>query len=60
MKMLKRLFQSFRLRRAARQSADFQPVCIDPDEFNRLLCSGRKEDLRILAKRLSQPLRAHA
>jgi len=43
----------------ARNSADFAPA-VDPDEFSRLLCSGRSEDLRILAKRLSQRSRAHA
>ncbi|WGS21025.1 MULTISPECIES: hypothetical protein [unclassified Bradyrhizobium] len=60
MKMLKRLFGLTWLRRVARKSADFPPASIDPDEFTRLLCSGRTEDLRILARKLSQPSRAHA
>ncbi|MEN3349844.1 MAG: hypothetical protein V7632_3479 [Bradyrhizobium sp.] len=59
MKMLKRLFQLAWLRRVARKPADV-PLSIDPDEFSRLLCSGRKEDLRVLAKRLSQRSRQHA
>jgi hypothetical protein len=60
MKMLKRLFQLAWLRRVARKPADVPPLSIDPDEFSRLLCSGRKEDLRVLAKRLSQRSRQHA
>ncbi|KWV54892.1 hypothetical protein AS156_06295 [Bradyrhizobium macuxiense] len=60
MQMLKRLFRSIWLRRVASKSADFPPASIDPDEFSRLLCSGRVEDLRILAKKLSQRSRAHA
>jgi hypothetical protein len=60
MKMLKRLFRLIWLRRVARNPADFPPACIDSDEFTRLLCSRRTEDLRILAKRLSQRSRAHA
>ncbi|MHC2434000.1 hypothetical protein [Bradyrhizobium sp. USDA 4451] len=60
MKMLKRLFRLTWLRRDPRSSADVPPACIDSDEFTRLLCSGRAEDLRILAKRLSQRSRAHA
>ncbi|MCC8984386.1 MULTISPECIES: hypothetical protein [Bradyrhizobium] len=60
MKMLKRLFRLTWLRRDARSSADVPPASIDPDEFSRLLCSGRREDLRTLAKRLSQRSRAHA
>ncbi|QPF85181.1 hypothetical protein IC762_02260 [Bradyrhizobium genosp. L] len=60
MKMLKRLFQSIRLRRVARKSADFLHASIDPDEFSRLLCSGRREDLRILARKLSLRARTHA
>lgn len=60
MKMLKRLFQSIRLRHAARKSAAASLASIDPDEFSRLLCSGRREDLRILARKLSLPSRAHA
>ena len=53
MKMLKRLFRLTWLRRVPRNSADLPPDGIDPDEFSRLLCSGRREDLRILARRLS-------
>ncbi|MBR0796470.1 hypothetical protein JQ615_13830 [Bradyrhizobium jicamae] len=60
MKMLKRLFGLSWLRRVAPKPADASPASIDPDEFTRLLCSGRKEDLRTLAKRLSQRTRAHA
>ncbi len=60
MKMLKRLFRLTWLRHVPRNSADFPPDGIDPDEFSRLLCSGRREDLRILAKRLSVQTRAHA
>ncbi|MBR0695537.1 hypothetical protein [Bradyrhizobium lablabi] len=60
MKMLKRLFQLIWLRRVAPKPADFPPASIDPDEFTRLLCSGRSEDLRILAERLSQRPKAHA
>jgi hypothetical protein len=48
------------LRHVARKSADVSPASIDPDEFSRLLCSGRKEDLRILAKKLSLRSKAHA
>ena len=59
MKMLKRLFRLTWLRRIARSSADFPPASIDPDEFARLLCSGRSQDLKILATRLSQRTRAH-
>ncbi|WGR99727.1 hypothetical protein MTX26_02290 [Bradyrhizobium sp. ISRA443] len=60
MKMLKRLFGLTWLRRVARKSADLPPASIDPDEFTRLLCSGRTKDLRILARKLSQRSRAHA
>jgi len=60
MKMLKRLFGLIWLRHIARESAALPPASIDPDEFTRLLCSGRTEDLRILARKLSQRSRAHA
>jgi hypothetical protein len=60
MKMLKRLFRLTWLRHIARKPADLPPASIDPDEFTRLLCSGRAEDLRILAKRLSLRSKAHA
>jgi hypothetical protein len=59
MKMLKRLFRSFWLRRGARQLQAFPQPSLDPDEFTRLLCSGRAEDLKVLAKKLSRP-KAHA
>ena len=60
MKMLKRLFQFSRTRREARGKPQQQPQttpqlysAIDNDEFARLLASGRLEDLKILAERLS-------
>jgi hypothetical protein len=59
MKMLKRLFRSFWLRRRERQLPAFPEPSLDPNEFTRLLCSGRTEDLKILAKKLSR-LRVHA
>ena len=57
MKMLKRLFQ-FWGRPPARPAQQFPQPSIDPNEFSRLLCSGRVEDLRILAQKLSA--RPHA
>jgi len=60
MKMLKRLFRPFWLRRSSRQSSDPPQPALDPNEFTRLLCSGRVEDLKILAKMLSRQPRAHA
>ena len=61
MKMLKRLFRWTWLHRAMRKSdATFPPTNIDSDEFTRLLCSGRREDLQMLARKLSQRSRAHA
>jgi hypothetical protein len=60
MKMLKRLFRLSWLRREARHSPVFPQPVIDAEEFARLLGSGRVEDLRLLAKKLSQQTRAHA
>ena len=64
MKMLKRLFRfslplSWR-RPERRNSASYPPLLIDPDEFARLIGSGRVEDLRILARKLSAQPKAHA
>jgi len=60
MKMLKRLFQFSRARLEIRGKPQQQPQgapqlysAIDNDEFARLLASGRLEDLKILAQRLS-------
>jgi hypothetical protein len=55
--MLKRLFRLSWLRRSSRQLPDFPQPSLDPNEFTRLLCSGRVEDLRILAKKLSRQAR---
>jgi hypothetical protein len=60
MKMLKRLLSLFRRRPAKGKPTDFPPPMIDPDEFARLIGSGRVEDLRIVAKRLSGQPKAHA
>ncbi|MEO6839198.1 MAG: hypothetical protein ABI192_00380 [Bradyrhizobium sp.] len=64
MKMLKRLLQfsskpwfsrkPWRIRRKPRPVTDLYSV-VEPDEFARLLRSGRTEDLKILARKLSQP-----
>jgi len=64
MKMLKRLFRlsflhSWR-RPEHRNSAAFPPPLVDPEEFARLIGSGRVEDLRILARKLSTQPKAHA
>jgi hypothetical protein len=59
MKMLKRLLQ-FWGRRPARPAQQFPQPSIDPNEFSRLLCSGRVEDLRILAQKMSARPRTHA
>ena len=59
MKMLKRLFQWPWQHRGERKPPVFPQPSVDPNEFTRLLCSGRAEDLKILAKKLSRP-RAHA
>jgi hypothetical protein len=58
MKMLKRLFRFSWLRREAHVPV-FPDPFLDPDEFTRLLCSGRVADLRILATKLSRP-KTHA
>jgi hypothetical protein len=60
MKMLKRLLSLFGRRRAKGKPADFPPPMIDPEEFARLIGSGRVEDLRTLARRLSGQPKAHA
>lgn len=56
MKMLKRLFSLFRQRRQGKEGpgpTGFPPSLIDAEEFARLIGSGRVEDLRILARKLS-------
>jgi hypothetical protein len=56
MKMLKRLLQFSRLRMEIRgkpQPTSQAYSAIDNDEFARLLGSGRLEDLKILAQKLS-------
>jgi hypothetical protein len=58
MKMLKRLLQLSRKPWGIRRTAP--PVtqlysALEPDEFARLLRSGRTEDLKILARKLSLP-----
>lgn len=61
MKMLKRLFRRLSWRhREDRDATDLLPTLVDPDEFARLIGSGRVEDLRILAQRLSGRPKAHA
>ncbi len=64
MKMLKRLlrlyFQLSWWRRERRESSAYPPPLIDPEEFARLIGSGRVEDLRILARKLSAEPKAHA
>lgn len=60
MKMLKRLFRLSWLRQDMRQLPVYPQSTIDSDEFARLLCSRRVEDLRILAKKLSRQPTAHA
>jgi hypothetical protein len=64
MKMLKRLFQFSRKPWFSRKSWGIQPQsqpvtqlysALEPDEFARLLRSGRTEDLKTLARKLSQP-----
>lgn len=62
MKMLKRLFSLSWLSRWRRQEtpklADIPQALIPPEEFARLIGSGRVEDLRILAKKLSGQTKA--
>ena len=60
MKMLKRLFGLSFWRRETRKPSAFPPPLVDPEEFARLISSGRVEDLRILARKLSAQPRAHA
>ena len=65
MKMLKRLVSLAWLSRSWRRRASgtpthFPPPLVDPEEFARLIGSGRVEDLRILAKKLSGQPNAHA
>ena len=60
MKMLKRLLSLLGRRRPEGKPANFPPPLVDPEEFARLIGSGRVEDLRILAKKLSGQPKAHA
>jgi hypothetical protein len=62
MKMLKRLFRLLRRRRVEtdRKPSNLPPSMVDADEFARLIGSGRVEDLRILARKLSTQSSAHA
>jgi hypothetical protein len=60
MKLLQRLSRLFWRRPELRQPSVFPLPSIDPDEFAELLCSRRIEDLKTLAKKLSQQPRAHA
>ena len=65
MKMLKRLFSLSWLSRSWRRQetpklAAIPQALIPPEEFARLIGSGRVEDLRILAKKLSGQSKAHA
>jgi hypothetical protein len=60
MKMLKRLLSLLWRRRAKGKPTDFPPPVIDAEEFARLIGSGRVEDLRILAKKLSGQPKTHA
>jgi hypothetical protein len=60
MKMLKRLFWLSRWRRETRKPSAFLPPQVEPEEFARLIGSGRVEDLRILARKLSAEPRTHA
>jgi hypothetical protein len=62
MKMLKRLFSLRWLspRAASRTPDNFPQLLVEPEEFARLIGSGRVEDLRILASKLSAQPKAHA
>ena len=60
MKMLKRLFRIGWHRRDNLKSNLYPPLLVEPEEFARLIGSGRVEDLRILAQKLSGRPRAHA
>jgi hypothetical protein len=64
MKMLKRLFSIPWLSLSWRRGETPKPTSIPqtlipPEEFARLIGSGRVEDLRILAKKLSGQPKAH-
>ena len=63
MKMLKRLFSFPWLllswRRQTPKPTAIPQTLIPPEEFARLIGSGRVEDLRILAKKLSGQPKAH-
>jgi hypothetical protein len=62
MKVPKRLFQFLRHKRvsADRNSSSLPTPMVDPEEFAQLIGSGRVEDLRILARKLSMQASAHA
>ena len=60
MKMLKRLLSLPWRRRAKGKPTNFPSPLVDPEEFARLIGSGRVEDLRILARKLSGQPKAHA
>jgi hypothetical protein len=65
MKMLKRLFSQSWLpgywrHKETPKPAAIRQTMIPPEEFARLIGSGRVEDLRILAKKLSGQSKAHA
>jgi hypothetical protein len=60
MKVLRHLFRLLGLHREAPKPPVFPQPPLDLDEFSRLLCSRRIEDLRTLAKKLSQEPKAHA
>jgi hypothetical protein len=65
MKMLKRLFLLSWLSRSwrdreTRKPTTFPQALIPPEEFARLIGSGRVEDLRILARKLSAQPKTHA
>ena len=47
-------------RREDRKPQDFPPHSVDAEEFARLIGSGRVEDLRILARKLSEQPKADA
>jgi hypothetical protein len=64
MKMLKRLWLDFPFNfwrhPERRKSLAYPAPLIDPEEFASLIGSGRVEDLRILARKLSAQPKAHA
>ena len=59
MKMLKRLFRLFRRPQPDSKPSGFPLPMMDADEFARLIGSGRVEDLRTLARKLSTEAKAH-